>query len=101
VHQATVAVLKQHNVHIGFPPTDAPRELIFLPHGTGHGIGLDLKEPPLLDFKGVELLAGDAVTIEPAVYCAAVGGVRIEDLYIVRDNGAENLNTLPEDLRWK
>lgn len=101
VHQATVASLKRHGVHIGFPPADAGEDLIFLPHGTGHGLGLDLKEPPLLDFKGVELLAGDAVTIEPAVYCKAIGGVRIEDLYIVRDNGCENLGRLPEMLDWR
>lgn len=100
VHQATVQVMKRHQVHIGFPPPDAPEDLLFLPHGTGHGIGLDLKEPPLLDFNGVELVAGDCVTIEPAVYCRAIGGIRIEDMYIVREQGVENLNTLPEDLRW-
>lgn len=101
VHRATVEVLKRHNVHIGFPPPDAPDDLIFLPHGTGHGVGLDLKEPPLLDFNGVELLPGDCVTIEPAVYCKSIGGVRIEDMYIVRDDGAENLNTLEDDLTWR
>ncbi len=100
VHQATVAVLKKHKVHIGFPPVDAPDDLIFIPHGTGHGIGLDLKEPPLLDFKGVELISGDCVTIEPGVYRKSVGGMRIEDMYIVREDGFENLNTLPETLKW-
>jgi len=99
VHYATVAVMKSHGVHIGFPPPDAPADLLFLPHGTGHGLGLDLKEPPLLDFKGVELLDGDAVTIEPAVYCKSVGGVRIEDLYIVRADRAQNLGGLSEDLK--
>ena len=100
VHQATVTVLKRHGVHIGSPPAGADDQLLFLPHGTGHGLGLDLKEPPLLDFKGVALLAGDAVTIEPAVYCKAIGGVRVEDLYIVQDDGCESLSTLPETLRW-
>ena len=98
VHQATVAAMKAGGVHIGFEPADAKPDLLFLPHGTGHGLGLDLKEPPLLDFKGIELVAGDAVTIEPAVYCRAIGGVRLEDLYIVRDVGCENLNTLPQGL---
>lgn len=100
VHRATVEVMQRHQVHIGFPPPDAPDDLLFLPHGTGHGIGLDLKEPPLLDFNGVELVIGDCVTIEPAVYCRAIGGMRIEDLYVVREQGVENLNTLPDDLRW-
>lgn len=98
VHQATVAAMKAHGVHVGTPSADADPQTWFLPHGTGHGLGLDLKEPPLLDFKGVELLAGDAVTIEPAVYSRAVGGVRVEDLYIVRDGGCENLNTLYDGL---
>lgn len=98
VHQATVAEMKRHGVQIRFDkPGDDPN-LWFLPHGTGHGLGLDLKEPPLLDFKGVELIAGDAVTIEPAVYARAVGGVRLEDLYIVREGGCENLNQLLQGL---
>ena len=98
VHHATVNVLKAHGVHIGFPSANAPGDLIFLPHGTGHGLGIDLKEPPLLDFNGVELVSGDAVTIEPAVYCSAIGGVRIEDLYVVRDGGCDNLGGLPETI---
>ncbi len=101
VHQATVAVLKKYGVHIGFAPKDAADDLIFIPHGTGHGIGLDLKEPPLLDFKGVQLVAGDCVTIEPAVYANGVGGVRLEDMYIVRENHAENLDELFQGLTWK
>jgi Xaa-Pro aminopeptidase len=100
VHQATVAVLKSHGVHIGFPPDAASDDLLFLPHGTGHGIGLDLKEPPLLDFRGVELLAGDCVTIEPGIYCKSIGGLRLEDMYILRDDGAENLNQLHDGLSW-
>jgi Xaa-Pro aminopeptidase len=100
VHQATVSVMQTHRVHIGFPPPDAPADLWFLPHGTGHGIGLDLKEPPLLDFNGVPLVTGDCVTIEPAIYCHTIGGVRIEDMYIVHENGVENLNTLHDGLTW-
>jgi Xaa-Pro aminopeptidase len=100
VHAAVVAVYRKHDVHVGFAPGDAPPDLLFCPHGTGHGLGLDLKEPPLLDAKGPALLPGDVVTIEPAVYCRSVGGVRVEDLYVVRDGRCENLNTLPEVLQW-
>lgn len=99
VHRAVVAVLQAGGVHIGFPPADAADDLIFIPHGTGHGLGLDLKEPPLLDFNGVELVSGDVVTIEPALYSRAVGAVRVEDMYVVRDGGCENLDTLPESLK--
>ncbi|HEX8342805.1 MAG TPA: M24 family metallopeptidase [Tepidisphaeraceae bacterium] len=100
VHAAVVAVYRAHGVHVGFAPDGAPADLLFCPHGTGHGLGLDLKEPPLLDAKGPALLPGDVVTIEPAVYCRSVGGVRVEDLYVVREGGCENLNTLAEGLQW-
>ena len=69
--------------------------------GTGHGIGLEVHEPPLLDFKGPELLVGDALTIEPGLYCKAIGAIRLEDMVIVREDGCENLNQLPEGLDWK
>jgi Xaa-Pro aminopeptidase len=69
-------------------------------HGTGHGVGLDVHEPPLLDFGGPKLVVGDALTIEPGLYCKAIGGVRVEDMVIVTADGCENLNTLPEGLEW-
>jgi Xaa-Pro aminopeptidase len=46
------------------------------------------------------LLSGDALTIEPGLYCQAIGAVRLEDMVVVRDSGCENLNVLPEDLDW-
>ena len=49
---------------------------------------------------GPELLVGDALTIEPGLYCLALGGVRVEDMVIVTRDGCENLNTLPEGLAW-
>jgi len=72
-----------------------------LTHGTGHGVGLDVHEPPLLDLKGPELLAGDVVTIEPGLYRKDLGGVRVEDMVVIRQQGCENLNQLPEGLAWK
>jgi Xaa-Pro aminopeptidase len=69
-------------------------------HGTGHGIGLEVHEPPLLDRKGPVLVAGDALTVEPGLYCKAIGGVRVEDMVIVTQNGCENLNRLPTGLEW-
>ncbi|USN98542.1 MAG: aminopeptidase P family protein [Phycisphaeraceae bacterium] len=101
VHRAVIGVITSHSYHTGFPPEGSPASYCSMPHGTGHGLGLDLKEPPLLDFKGPALLVGDAVTVEPGLYSMAVGGMRLEDLVIVTEDGCENLNELPEHLDWK
>jgi Xaa-Pro aminopeptidase len=76
--------------------TDQPS----IQHGTGHGIGLDLHEPILLDHGGGTILTGEVFTIEPGLYGRIDGGVRIEDMVVATDNGPKNLNTLPESLTW-
>ena len=98
VHLAAAAVLRDRGYAVGFEHAGKPGG--HMPHGTGHGIGLDLKEPPLLDLAGPPLLAGDVVTIEPALYDLEVGGVRVEDMLVVADSGTENFNALPEGLTW-
>lgn len=100
VHQAAVEIILQHGYAMGLPAADAPRDFCGMVHGTGHGIGLDLHEPPLLDQGGPPLVAGDALTIEPGLYHRRLGGIRIEDMVIVTDTGCENLNHLPEGLSW-
>ncbi len=72
-----------------------------LPHGTGHGVGLEVHEPILLDDKGGTLLAGEVMTVEPGLYSRLHGGVRVEDMYVVQSGPAINLNKLPEGLNWK
>jgi Xaa-Pro aminopeptidase len=71
-------------------------------HSTGHGIGLDVHEPPWLRIKNQEILkANMSVTIEPGIYLRDKFGVRIEDSIIVNgyDNGnVMNLNTFTKDL---
>jgi len=101
VHRATIAVIERHGFHTGWPPEHAPDSYATMTHGTGHGIGLDLKELPLLDFKGPELVVGDCVTVEPGLYRPDTGGLRLEDMLIVTAEGAENLNTLHEGLSWR
>lgn len=101
VHRATCAVIEKHGFNLSLPPDDAPDTYTGMTHGTGHGIGLDVHEPPLLDFSGPQLIKGDALTIEPGVYGRAFGGVRVEDMVIVTDDGCENLNHLPEILDWR
>lgn len=101
VHAATTGVLIDRGFHTGFPPEDAPPSFCTMHHGTGHGIGLDVHEPPLLDATGIELLEGDALTVEPGLYRKDLGGVRVEDMVIVTEDGILNLNRLPEGLNWE
>jgi Xaa-Pro aminopeptidase len=61
-------------------------------HSTGHAIGLEVHEPPRLASGCGDLPAGAALTIEPGLYVEGVGGVRIEDMVVVIDDGFENLN---------
>lgn len=67
-------------------------------HSTGHGVGLDVHELPRVAPSGRELVPGHVITIEPGVYDPAVGGMRVEDLIVVTDNGYENLTDYPKDL---
>jgi Xaa-Pro aminopeptidase len=71
----------------------------FFGHGTGHGVGIAVHEPPAITAKGEELLEEHmVVTIEPGIYLPHVGGVRLEDMVLVTENGAEVLTRLRKDL---
>jgi Xaa-Pro aminopeptidase len=70
-------------------------------HGLGHGVGLLVHEAPRLSPLSPEdetLAAGNVVTVEPGIYLEGVGGVRIEDLVVVTDDGPEVLTTFTKDL---
>jgi len=58
----------------------------------GHGVGLEVHEPPGLGLSGHEpFVAGDVVAIEPGLWDRRMGGVRLEDLLLVTDDGSETL----------
>ena len=68
-------------------------------HGTGHGVGLDIHEPPILGKTATATIgAGFVVTIEPGIYLAELGGVRIEDTVVVTADGCRPLTHAPKDL---
>jgi Xaa-Pro aminopeptidase len=67
-------------------------------HGLGHGVGLDIHERPGLGRGGDTLQAGDVITLEPGCYRQGYGGVRLEDLVIVTDDGCETLTQFPYEL---
>ena len=65
-------------------------------HGTGHGVGLDIHEAPRVGGVDDVLPEGSVVTVEPGLYYPGVGGVRIEDMVLVRKGGCRNLTEFPK-----
>lgn len=88
------AIARGHITDAGYGPNFG--------HGLGHGLGLQGHDEPSLSHMAspTELAAGMVVTIEPGIYLPNIGGVRLEDDYLITDTGATNLCTLPLDIEW-
>ena len=67
-------------------------------HSTGHGVGLDVHERPYIGDNDYVLREGNVITIEPGLYEPEVGGVRLEDMVLVRKSGCENLTRFEKRL---
>jgi Xaa-Pro aminopeptidase len=67
-------------------------------HGLGHGVGLEVHERPWMSRVGDDLVADVVIAIEPGLYRSGLGGVRLEDIAIVTDDGIEVVTSYPYDL---
>lgn len=83
IHNAVISVFKKYKM-----------EKFFI-HSTGHGLGLDIHESPSIPSK-IKLKAGMIITIEPGLYVPNLGGIRIEDVFLVTKNGYKTISKLPK-----
>ncbi len=67
-------------------------------HGLGHGVGLEVHEPPAMSRSGDDLVVGDVIAIEPGLYRAGMGGVRLEDVAIVTEDGLDVVTDYPYEM---
>ena len=68
-------------------------------HGLGHSVGLEIHEKPALSPKDQTILRpGIIETVEPGIYIPGLGGVRIEDMTVITENGIKNLTSSPKEL---
>ena len=71
----------------------------YFTHRLGHGIGTEVHEEPSIGLpNGLHAEAGMVFSVEPGIYVPGLGGVRIEDLVMITDEGVELLNHFPKDL---
>lgn len=98
------AVAAGHLASRGYPTDARRREPEGFIHGLGHGVGIDIHEAPRLSERGDILQEGSVVTIEPGLYYSRArknipaGGIRIEDMVVVRKNGCDLMTRFPKDL---
>lgn len=87
IHRTILAHFESRGFKTG---TEGGRQAGFF-HGTGHGLGLEIHEPPRISMQEERLEAGQVVTIEPGLYYPGIGGIRLEDVAVIQQHGADNL----------
>jgi Xaa-Pro aminopeptidase len=83
---------------LGYSTKKYGNKMVGFFHGTGHGIGLEVHEPPRVSKKGMTLRKGNVITVEPGLYYFGVGAVRLEDIVVVEKDGCRNLTRFPKIL---
>jgi len=94
IHRDVVKHLKS----LGFRTGKVKGKMRGFFHGTGHGVGLDVHETPRISGARDTLKTGNVVTVEPGLYYPGTGGVRLEDMILITDDGCVNLTRLPKVL---
>ena len=88
----------KHLTSLGFKTGKVKGKMQGFFHGTGHGVGLDVHEPPRISKAKCTLKTGHIVTVEPGLYYPGIGGVRLEDMILITDDGCTNLTKSPKVL---
>jgi Xaa-Pro aminopeptidase len=98
VHRAAVNVFES----LGYTTTGAGTLFTHAEgfvHSVGHGLGKNVHEEPRVGMISEDVLqTGDVITIEPGLYYKHIGGVRLEDLFVITNDGYEQLTSLPLEL---
>lgn len=92
------AAIQRRFEALGFPTGEIKGRMQGFFHGTGHGVGLEIHEPPRVSVGRDILKAGEVVTVEPGLYYEDAGGVRLEDMVLITRTGCRNLTRLPKVL---
>lgn len=97
IHQAILDLFESR----GFKTGEIGGRMQGFFHGTGHGLGLEIHEPPRIALNQLVLEKGMVATIEPGLYYYPLGGVRIEDTVLITAQGVKNLTRFPKFLEIK
>ncbi len=97
VHQSIVDFFKKSGFETGY--IDGKHQGFI--HSTGHGLGLEIHEPPRIGYGEGILEEGNVVTVEPGLYYDKLGGIRIEDVVVVKKDRSLNLTRYPKRFKVK